>query len=376
MTRPHPARSWAPRLLMTAVFCANGLAFGTWAANIPRLRDAAGLGDAQLGLLLLCVSLGAVLAMPLVGAYGDRLGTARSCAFSGAVLAVATALPPLAIPFGPLPLAASAVLLGLSLGGLDVSMNAHAAAFERGWGAPIMSSLHAGWSGGELLGAALAGLLAGVSLPVAAATAAPLILLCAVCALRVPAPALPAAPDTPRFALPSRAMVGLCALAGLSFSIEGAVADWSGVYLRTVLGVAPALASSSLATFAAVMVGCRVVGDLAVRRLGGPAVIRLGGVLAAAGLAGAVLSTGVVSAGLAFALVGVGVANIVPVLFSAAGGRGAAGVAMVATVGYGAVMGAPPLMGFVAGALGLRTALLMAACAGLLVAVLARAARR
>ena len=77
------------------------------------------------------------------------------------------------------------------------------------------------------------------------------------------------------------------------------------------------------------------------------------GLAAAAGLAGAVLSTGPVGAGLGFALVGVGVANVVPVLFSAAGSRGAAGVAMVATVGYGAVMGAPPLLGFVAGALGL-----------------------
>lgn len=361
---------------MTAVFSSNGLAFGTWAANIPRLRDAAGLTDAQLGLLLLCVSLGAVLAMPLAGAYADRIGTGRTCAGSAAALSVALALPALAVPAGPAALAASAVLLGLALGVLDVAMNAHAAAFERGWGAPIMSSMHAGWSGGELAGAALAGLLAALPLPGAAALPGPMVLLCGMCALCVPTPQLPPTSDTPRFALPNRAMLGLCALAGLAFSMEGAVADWSGVYLRTVLQVPPALASSSLGTFAAVMVACRVFGDLLVRRLGGPAVVRLGGLVAACGLAGAVLSRDAASAGVCFALVGAGVANTVPVLFSAAGSRGAAGVAIVATVGYGAVMAAPPFMGFVADALGLRAALLMAACAGLCAAALARAAAR
>ena len=363
---------------MTAVFAANGLAFGTWAGNIPRLREAAGLSDARLGVLLLFVSGGAVLAMPLAGGYSDRIGTAKSCAVSGVCLAAALALPALAIPFGPVALAASAVLLGLSMGVLDVSMNAHAAAFEAAWGRPIMSSMHAGWSGGELAGAAVAGVLAGSGLPLAAAAALPAgaVLLLAAGALRVPVPAVVKVADAPRFALPNRAMLGLCALAGLSFSIEGAVADWSGVYLRTDLAAPPALASSSLATFAFVMVLCRLVGDVAVHRFGRIAVVRGGGVLAAAGLAGAVLSTNIVAASASFALVGVGVANVVPVLFSAAGARGAAGVAMVATVGYGAVMGAPPLMGFVAAALGLRAALAMAACAGLCVAWLARASSR
>ena len=368
---------------MTAVFTSNGLAFGTWAANIPRLRELAALTDAQLGLLLLAVSLGAVLAMPIAGSYGERLGTGRMCALSGAALAVAGPLPALSAGSGPLLLGASAVLLGLSLGVLDVAMNARAAALERGWNAPIMSSMHAGWSGGQLAGAALAGVLAalGTPLPAAAALPGPAVLVLAALAVRVPVPRMPVprmpvADDAPRFALPSRAMLGLCALTGLAFSIEGAVADWSGVYLRADLGASPALASSSLGAFAFVMVLCRLVGDVAVGRLGRKAVVRGGGLLAAAGLAGAVASTDVAAASACFALVGVGVANTVPVLFSAAGARGAAGVAMVATVGYGAVMAAPPLMGFVADALGLRAALLLAACAGLSVAWFARAAGR
>lgn len=104
---------------MTSVFVANGLAFGAWAGNLPRLREQAGLDDASLGVLLLCGSVGSLLAMQVAGRVAGRIGTARVSWIS-------------------------AVALAAVLGSLDVAMNAHAAEVERGWGAAVMSSFDAG----------------------------------------------------------------------------------------------------------------------------------------------------------------------------------------------------------------------------------------
>ena len=156
---------------MTAVFVGNGVAFGAWAASIPRVREASGLTDGALGLLLLCVSLGAVAAMQLAGRYAGRIGTARACSLAAPLLAVALPGPALA-PSWPW-LLASGLALGLGLGLLDVCMNAHAAWLERRRGRPIMSSFHAGWSLGQLVGAAGAGALAAAGLGVVPGLAIP-----------------------------------------------------------------------------------------------------------------------------------------------------------------------------------------------------------
>ena len=148
---------------MFAVFVGNGIGFGAWAGNIPRVKEAAGLGDASLGLVLLGLSIGAVAAMPIAGRYGARLGTGRACWMAGLLVGVALVLPGVAVSVkvgGWVALLGSAGLLGASLGIMDVCMNTHAAWVERRWGAAIMSSFHAGWSVGQLLGAGLAGALA------------------------------------------------------------------------------------------------------------------------------------------------------------------------------------------------------------------------
>ena len=362
---------------MTAVFVANGLAFGAWAGNIARFKDAAGLrgetlGDAALGVVLLCVSLGAVGAMQVAGRYAARVGTARASWLSALVLAVALPLP--AVAPGWWGVLAAGALLGLGLGLLDVCMNAHASVIERRWGAAIMSSFHAGWSLGQLLGAASAGLLAGVGL--FSALAVPGVL---VAGLGLAAVLLPEERGEPgergRFMRPTQTVVVLGAMIALSFAIEGGTADWSGVFLRTVRDVPAALASTSLVVFAAAMIGMRLVGDGLVRRLGPSRVVRWGSVVAAGGLLVALYSPGLVWASVGFALVGAGVANIVPVVFSAAGKLGAAGVSMVATAGYGAVMATPPLIGFLSEEVGLQLALLVLVGGAVLMAGLARGPR-
>jgi MFS family permease len=374
MPQTQAQRSWPRRLAMTSVFAASGIGFGAWAGNIPRLREAAGLDDASLGLVLFCVSLGAVLAMRLVGRLARRVRTARACGVSAACLVVTLPLPALA-PDWPV-LLASGLLLGLAHGGLDVSMNAHAAEVERAWGSAIMSSFHAGWSLGQLAGAAAAGMLAraGAGLSVTLAISAGAVACFGLAALGLPeGPPVPS--ERQGIAWPHRAMLGICAIAALSFAIEGGTSEWCGVYLRTVLGAPAALASTGLAAFAAAMVACRLCGDHLVRRLGPVRVIQSGAALTGIGLLGAILSPSVAAASASFALVGLGVANTIPVLFSAAGRNGAAGVAVMATAGYGAIMGAPPLIGFVANAVGLHWALLLLVAGAGAVALLARTIR-
>ena len=220
-------RSWPQRLAMTSVFVANGLAFGAWAGSLPRLREQAGLDDASLGVVLLCGSIGSLLAMQIVGRIAGRVGTARVSWISAAALAAVLPLPALLCGW-PL-LLPSVLLLGAVLGSLDVAMNAHAAEVERGWGTAIMSSFHAGWSLGELAGAAAAGLLAdaGASLLLALALSGLVSALCGFAAFLMPD--MPCRSSKPTgFAWPGRAMLRLCAVAAMSFAIEGSAADPPG----------------------------------------------------------------------------------------------------------------------------------------------------
>lgn len=373
--QPYPIhRSWTERLAMSAVFLANGIAFGAWAGNIPRLREAMGLDDGALGVVLLCVSLGAVAAMQVAGRYAAVIGTARASWMSALLLAIALPLP--SVAHGYPALLCSGAFLGLGLGLLDVCMNAHASWMERRWGAAIMSSFHAGWSLGQLAGAALAGLLAGLGLGSALTLPAVVVGGLGLAALLLPEEKGRATERVP-FAWPSRRIVALGLIIALSFSIEGGTADWSGVYLRTVLDVPADRSSLALAVFAGVMVAMRLRGDLLVRRLGPRRVLVAGASVAGVGLLLALAVPSLWAAVAGFALVGAGVANIVPIVFSAAGqpgpdGGGPAGVSMVATAGYGAVMASPPLIGFASHEVGLRAALLLLLVGAAAMAMLGR----
>jgi hypothetical protein len=176
-----------------------------------------------------------------------------------------------------------------------------------------------------------------------------------------------------RVGWPSRALVGIGLLCLLAFLTEGAVADWSGVFLRDVAGFGAAGGASGYAAFSAGMIAARLLGDFWVRRFGPLAVLQAGAGVAAAGVA---LAMAVPAAGpVGFGLVGLGGANIAPILFSAAGRAGPAastGIAAVATLGYAGMLVGPPIIGGMAELLGLRLALgamvaamvVIAACSG------------
>ncbi|WP_323120089.1 MFS transporter [Burkholderia alba] len=360
------------RIATLAIFLANGFGIGAWAVEVPRIKERLALSDTALGIALFAFALGAIVAMPLAGRLAPRFGSGRATALLGAAFVVALPLPALAPDMAVLCIVLLA--LGAANGALDVSMNGHASAIEAQWRSPIMSSFHAAWSAGGLLGAATGALIqsrgggavSGLLLPDLFIGA--LVACAAVAALRDIGPR--AAAPSGGFTLPGAGVVKLAGLAFLCMMVEGAVADWSAVFLRSTLNGEPGVAALGYSAFAFSMAACRIVGDLSVRRFGSSKVVAVGGLVAAAGLALVLGWPNLVTACIGFALVGIGLANIVPVIFSAAGRSTltpAVGVSMAATAGYAGFLIGPPMIGFGAGFVGLRAALFVLLAAALVV---------
>ncbi|SFM84171.1 MFS transporter [Rugamonas rubra] len=406
----HTAAVKQARWATLMVFFANGLGIGAWATAIPPLKQALALSDASLSLALLALAAGAVCCMPLSGRLVPRVGgTAAATKLAG--LAFAALLPlPLWVDSLPLLMLAT-LLLGGANGLLDVAMNAHASTVERRWGAAIMSSFHAAFSLGGLAGTGIGAALLYFDTPTAwllLPTALLALALVLTAAGRLDADAAVAPPSgagigaaadsnhaasaaaaattahgtpapSPTAARSARlAVAGLAAIALLCFLVEGAMVDWSGLYL-TSTGATAAAAAAGFAAFSCTMVLGRLLGDRVVRHCGSRQVIVGGAALAALGLglAGALPATGTILAG--YAMAGLGLSNVVPAIFSAAGRTGssaAAGIAMVASIGYAGLLAGPPLIGAVAANWSLRAGVGVMAGAALCAALLTLAVRR
>jgi len=370
MPQNLPAARWAT----FAMFVANGFGFGAWATALAPLKAMLSLTAGTLSLALLAMSIGGLIAMQPASHLIQRVGgTGRATALASLAFPVALALPLLAPNlYG---LIAACALLGASLCLMDVAMNAHASKIESDWGAAIMSSFHAGFSLGGLLGTGFGALLLTlhVPTPLLLLPSATLVLAVSLAATRFLGPGDTIKQDGhPIFRFPERAIWGLAVILTLCFMSEGAMADWSGIYL-TSLGETPARAAAGYAAFSATMVLGRVFGDFIVRRFGRALVIGAGCALAAVGL---ILATAlpyftVIVGG--FALVGAGLANIVPCVFSTAAQRAsspAAGIAEVSTAGFGGFLSGPPLIGAIAARHGMRSGIGVIAVAATLAALL------
>jgi MFS family permease len=374
MSRPVAAACdapWGERAAVTTVFLSSGLGIGAWAACIPTFKARLSLSDGGLSLALLAFAVGAVVAMPLAGVLAPKLGVGRMTRLGAGLFAGTLMLPPIA---GSLPVLIAAVFaMGAAQGVLDVTMNASASEVERRWGLPVMSSFHAAWSGGGLLGAILGGVLGGA--PVAMVLAG---LVAAAIALGVWTKIGSGAVRPtrgPRFVLPGRAALPLCLAALLCFLCEGAMVGWSAVYLKTATGAMPVEAAMGYAAFAGMMLLGRLCGDQMVRRFGPSRIVLSSGTVAGLGLALAVGLPSPMLTIVGFALVGIGLSNVVPSLFSMAGrlnGSAAMGVAMVATAGYAGFLVGPVLIGTIAQYAGLRAAMGMLVLFAGIVALLSR----
>lgn len=366
------------RLSVTALFFVAGVGLGVWSAHIPILKAGLALGDGTLGLVLLSMGIGAVIAMPASAGVVHRFGPARVAAVASLVFALGLAAP----PFAPnaVALGVVAFVLGVSLGVLDIAMNAHAGAVEQATGKPIMSSIHAFFSVGGLTGgAAAAGLIGLGASPFESlgATAALLVAVTAAASLGLELPgAEPPSEGGHGLRWPTAAAAGLGLLALCAFECEGAMLEWSAVFLRDAVGAPLAMAAAGYAVFSAAMTTGRLFGDRVVARLGPARTIGWSGALTSVALAGLIAAPNVAFAYPALLVAGLGLSNIVPIVFSAAsrvpGVPPAAALAMVATLGYGGQLLAPPSIGFLSTAFGLRAGFVVLLAGAVVIALTGR----
>ncbi|MGW5652242.1 MFS transporter [Streptomyces humi] len=367
---PFQRGQWA----IAALFCSLGFQYATWASRIPAIKADLGLTAAEVGVLLMAAGIGAVASFPLVPVLMRRLGSARLSLLSAlclTLLLLGLALAP-DYPVALLVMVADGVCVGC----LNVAMNAQGTALETRYERNAMARLHATFSAGSLLAALLAsGMNAATSSVPAhfAVAAAVLVLLAALARPGLLTDEAPAAPKQSRsrtgWSLPSRVTLWMCCAMAFGTVTEGAMNDWSALYLKEVARSTAALAPMGIAVFSGMMVLARLFADGWRTRWGDGRVVLFGSALAAAGLAFALVSGGVVTALLGFACVGLGCAAVTPCVYVAAAKQGSEALALVAAMGTTGLLAGPPLIGFVAGSSSLVWGLAVVATAAVVVAL-------
>lgn len=363
------------------IFLVVGIVMAGFAPLVPLAKQRLALDEGALGLLLLCLGLGSILAMPITGILTARWGC-RSVIAVASIIMIA-AFPFLAVADSWLAMAAAIAIFGASLGTVDVAMNIQAVMVERDSGRPMMSGFHGLFSLGGIAGAggvsALLG-LGGLSPLVAAIVVGAAALLLVGLSLGGLLPYGDNGQEkSPLFVLPKGSVLLLGVLCLLTFLAEGSVLDWSAVFLTTVRGADIGLAGLGYAAFAVAMTGGRLAGDRIRMGLGERRVILFGGLIGAVGFAVVLLVPSAHIGLIGYFLVGVGASNLVPVLFSAAGrtrdmSPGLA-ITSVSTLGYLGLLAGPALIGLVAHLITLPFAFVLLSAAMLLVAASYRIAK-
>jgi len=358
-----------------AVFFIFGFALAAWAPIIPFVKARAGLDAAFLGMVLLCLGTGSLIAMPVAGALAARHGC-RKVLIATALLICAT-LPALSLVESTWLLAGTLFCFGAVLGAMDCTMNMQAVMVERDSAKAMMSGFHGFYSIGAFAGAAAVTALLSTG-------AAPWFACLAVVAVILGLFGLfsrhwrtdRVSQDAPIFAVPKGVVLFIGALCLIVFLAEGSMLDWSAVFLHEQRGVAVSHAGLGFAVFSLTMTVTRLLGDGLVQRLGRVRTVAIGGVCAFAGFLMASLVPAWEAALPGYVLVGLGCANIVPVLFSLAGRQKDMpenlAIPAVTTMGYAGVLAGPALIGFVAHSTSLMTAFTAVAISMLLVATSAR----
>lgn len=351
-------------------FFIAGFGIAAWAPLVPYAKARAGLDEATLGLLLLCLGAGSILAMPISGMLATRYGCRR--VFSAGTLLLCLALPLLATVSSVPLLIATLFLFGAGLGAVDSTVNLQAVIVERASGRTMMSGFHGLFSVGGIAGAA--GVSALLALGLTPLWSIVVVVVLILAALIKAAPhLLPYGSESsgPAFAVPHGVVLFIGLLCFVVFLAEGSMLDWSAVFLTADKQIDEAYAGLGYAAFALTMTAGRLLGDTIVSRLGAHRVIVLGGLFAAAGLVLATLAASWQIALVGYGLVGIGCSNIVPVLYTAVGKQTlmpmSIAVPAITTLGYAGILAGPAAIGFIAHSSSLSTAFLL--IAALLVAV-------
>jgi MFS family permease len=364
----EPSRA---RTAIGVVFFVNGAVIATWASRIPAIQSKLSLSTGELGIALLSMAFGALAAMSFAGALSARIGSRPVIVWTLFFTCLSLVFP--AFAPGLVALSLSVAALGLFAGSLDVAMNAQAVAVERAYGRPIMSAFHALFSVGGIAGACFGALMASMGVaPELHFPASAIALLAAgfFCKNWL----LPASADrtgakvsgsihldTLKLLSSSGFLLALSVMMFCCFLVEGAMGDWSGVFLQQSLKTDAGFAALGYASFSVAMTIGRLLGDKLNLKFGATAMVRYGCVVALIGLCLIIFPANPVLALFGFALIGLGVSNIVPLCFTSAGNapnmEPGPTIATVALVGYFGLLAGPPIIGFAAEILTLRIAL-------------------
>jgi MFS family permease len=377
------------QLATAALFCSLGFQYATWASRLPAITSHLGLTAAEVGLLLMATGIGAVAAFPLVAVLMKKLGSRRLALVTAVCLAL------LLLAMSDLPDYPVALLVmvcdGALVGGLNVAMNAQGAALEVVYERNAMARLHATFSGGSLAAALLASGLTALTSTVLVhfvVAAALLLLLAAYARTGLLTEEEQAAGKKEaegaegegaadgaggkrrsRWTLPTRVTLWLGAAMVFGTVTEGAMNDWSALYMRDVAKASAQVAPLGIAVVSVMMVLARIFADGWRSRWGDGRIVRTGSAAAGAGLALALLSGGVAPALIGFACVGLGIAAVTPCVYVAAARNGSDALTVVATMGTTGLLAGPPVIGFIANASGLVWGLGAVAASAALVSV-------
>jgi len=366
-----------------AFFLVCGLGISSWAPMVPLAKDRLGLNDADLGLLLLLLGGGAIVMMPICGVLSHRYGTRIIMIISAIVMAICL---PFLLLISSIPvMAITLFIFGCAVGTVDVAMNSHGVQVQNSSGRPIMSSLHGLFSVGGLFGALALGFLIKLGLnPIAAAISIAILLIVIVSVnygalfsskrekelIQEYSHATSEEKKT-NISWLKGSVIFLGLMCFAVFLSEGAMLDWSAIFLHENRGLNAEFAGLGYAAFSVAMATMRLLGDKIVSRLSSVTIVFGGSLIAAAGLFLAVLSPWTSTALIGFIFVGIGTANIVPVFFSE-GGRlrnipATVAIPAISTMGYAGQLAGPAMLGFLAFHFSLPMALTV--CAVLLLMV-------
>ena len=354
------------RFAVSLIFAINGMVFGTWASRIPAIVDFHDLSPGSLGLLIFLAGLSAVIAFSIFGRASDRYGAAFITK-RATILLIPLTLIFIAYANSIWMLVFAVIFFGAIHGGDDVAMNAWAAEVEREYTRPVMSSFHAMWSLGAGIGAGLGSLLAfyEVGFKNHFSLISIIIFVLALSAAFVPFESQKNKKEanSPFISIPKGSLLPVATITFFASLSEGAVADWSAIFLKSVASLNDGNAALGFTVFSVCMFSMRLLGDRISFILGPATAARYSGLVALTGSIILLVSDSFLLLLLGFGLIGLGIAVIIPLAFSRAGNdetisQGTA-IASIATLGYGGMLLGPLFLGLIAEITSIKTSFLI-----------------
>ena len=345
-----------------AIFFFSGFGCATWAPLVPIVKQGLSVSDDIMGMLLLCIGIGSFLSMPLSGALARKYGCRKVITIASIIfIVILLAITQVNSVYQLVPLL---LVFGSAMGLIDVVMNINAVFVEQASGRSIMSNFHAMWSIGCFIGAGIFGIWLSLGLSPLMATIIAVLIMLALLSLcygkLLPYGAKEDEKESTLLAIPKGIIIFFSIIIGISFLAEGAVMDWSGIYITEVHGMDIALAGTGYSIYSVAMFLTRITGDYAVNRFGKKIMVAGGLLLSFIGFMLLVFASWEPLIFSAFFLMGIGLANVVPVIYSLAGNQtdmpSGQAVAAMGTFGYLGILCGPAAIGYISNATSLNWA--------------------